>query len=1030
MGEQRREETKLGDDSSSPTGRWQEFRRLCHYYADCVRASERPSVKFSPDQEGKKYLTLPANPDFHRLARGETISIPVRSDSSKLLEALRKRKVDARLMIGSPLLRTDEEVVPVFIIETLPRLERGRLLLTPLSTVRANVGWLDRKEITGKKSEAQALLLEIVGIDESQREETNLAEVAQRLREHRPELWTRWKDPRGTWCSPLTDETIVGLSPELRFHKSLVIELREIARRSDEELDQTALAAVYPHERSLDAQRDPADGSSEEEPSMELVELAPLNPEQRRATRSSLRNGVTVLTGPPGTGKSQVVQHTLLNHLFRGQTALFASKNHAAIDAVVPRLNRLTDPDPLVIRPGAKGAKTFNWKTFVSDLLSRPGDSRIQYQLRESREELQGTLEERALTGRRVLELLELRERYGALNEERSRFEPIDLELLERCRKNRSPLKATELQEWLDHSQRGDRERSSAGWRRWLDRLIDWFEAHKPRSRKLGRFLLEVGVGEPLHRVSAESLGRVIAHLRVLEIDEELARLERQLRDVPAIGERTVALERSEQAHQQRLRSWLETAARAAGSNLPQPAVTAFQNIKAAIADAGGKIEPEKLGRQVTKQLKRVFEDILSHYPLWAVSNLSARSSLPLAPGIFDAVVIDEASQCDVPSTIPLLFRARRALISGDPLQLKPILSLSKTAERQFREQKSLGDLARWGRFLFTQSSCFDVARSTESLDRSRQLVDLRSHYRCHDAIIAYSNRLFYRGSLRVRTNADALRRPKRGHLGIVWSDVRGSVQRRGTSSFAPSLTEAIVQELGRLEKEGFEGEVGVLSPFRAQVNEISDQAHQRLQKSTLNRWHFAAATADGFQGGERDLILLALVGEPGWTSRFYSSDPNRFNVAVTRARAVLHVFGDGEWAQNSRDETVRKLYEAAREQEGRGDYDPRPELIGPVWEPALGKALLAEGIEWSSQYPACGYRLDFAIFTRKRKINIEVDGETYHRDPDGALREEDVHRDSLLRAAGWSIQRFWVYELREDMQRCVARVLEMMHEE
>ena len=54
-------------------------------------------------------------------------------------------------------------------------------------------------------------------------------------------------------------------------------------------------------------------------------------------------------------------------------------------------------------------------------------------------------------------------------------------------------------------------------------------------------------------------------------------------------------------------------------------------------------------------------------FPLWSVSNLSARSALPLVPGLFDLVIIDEASQCDIPSIVPLLARSKRAVLAGDP---------------------------------------------------------------------------------------------------------------------------------------------------------------------------------------------------------------------------------------------------------------------------------------------------------------------------------------------------------------------------
>jgi very-short-patch-repair endonuclease len=85
------------------------------------------------------------------------------------------------------------------------------------------------------------------------------------------------------------------------------------------------------------------------------------------------------------------------------------------------------------------------------------------------------------------------------------------------------------------------------------------------------------------------------------------------------------------------------------------------------------------------------------------------------------------------------------------------------------------------------------------------------------------------------------------------------------------------------------------------------------------------------------------------------------------------------------------------------------------------------EGIEYSQQYPTCGYYLDFATFPDGKKLNIEVDGEKYHRDRYGNLRAEDIRRDLILKADGWFVQRFWVYELREDMKKCIRKIKSLM---
>ena len=74
-------------------------------------------------------------------------------------------------------------------------------------------------------------------------------------------------------------------------------------------------------------------------------------------------------------------------------------------------------------------------------------------------------------------------------------------------------------------------------------------------------------------------------------------------------------------------------------------------------------------------------------------------------------------------------------------------------------------------------------------------------------------------------------------------------------------------------------------------------------------------------------------------------------------------------------------------------------------------------------QYPIAGRYLDLAILS-PRKIDVEVDGESVHRTAGGGRKDDDYWRDLQLRSLGWQVCRFWVYELREDLPRCVERVL------
>ncbi len=141
-------------------------------------------------------------------------------------------------------------------------------------------------------------------------------------------------------------------------------------------------------------------------------------------------------------------------------------------------------------------------------------------------------------------------------------------------------------------------------------------------------------------------------------------------------------------------------------------------------------------------------------------------------------------------------------------------------------------------------------------------------------------------------------------------------------------------------------------------------------------------------------------------------------NVAMTRARAVLHIIGNQSWAEGS---GIAHLTSLARSCRARTEH-VKPPTYESVWEERFDQALRAAGISTVCQHPVAHRRLDLAVL-QPVKIDIEVDGESTHRAASGRRKDDDAWRDIQMRAMGWKVLRFWVYELREDMAGCVQRV-------
>jgi very-short-patch-repair endonuclease len=92
-------------------------------------------------------------------------------------------------------------------------------------------------------------------------------------------------------------------------------------------------------------------------------------------------------------------------------------------------------------------------------------------------------------------------------------------------------------------------------------------------------------------------------------------------------------------------------------------------------------------------------------------------------------------------------------------------------------------------------------------------------------------------------------------------------------------------------------------------------------------------------------------------------------------------------------------------------------------WEKFFYEKLYQAGVRTMPQFQVGQYSLDLAIIDGDRKLDIEVDGVRYHRNWDGELLRKDQLRNMRLIEQGWDVKRFWVYEIRDDLEWCIEDV-------
>jgi very-short-patch-repair endonuclease len=206
------------------------------------------------------------------------------------------------------------------------------------------------------------------------------------------------------------------------------------------------------------------------------------------------------------------------------------------------------------------------------------------------------------------------------------------------------------------------------------------------------------------------------------------------------------------------------------------------------------------------------------------------------------------------------------------------------------------------------------------------------------------------------------------------------------------------------------------------------DRIQKELSSDIINQANLGAYTAHQFQGDARDVILVSLcVGPdiPPGSLSYLNQTANLMNVAISRARAVCHVFGNREFVNTC---GIPHIAALGRLRKMSADAGNSVGQFESPWEERLFEALFRRGMEPISQYPIAGRRLDIALIKDGIKLDIEIDGEAFHREADGKRKASDLWRDHQLRGLGWHVKRYWVYELKEDMEACVDDILKALN--
>jgi superfamily I DNA and/or RNA helicase len=177
-------------------------------------------------------------------------------------------------------------------------------------------------------------------------------------------------------------------------------------------------------------------------------------------------------------------------------------------------------------------------------------------------------------------------------------------------------------------------------------------------------------------------------------------------------------------------------------------------------------------GKQEDLFQKIDFKVLFTAFPVWLANLADIHDVLPLQKELFDLAIIDEATQCDIASSLPILQRAKRIVITGDPNQLRHLSFLSKDRQAALLGKYEVPmDTAEL--YDYREKSILDFVNA--KLTSQDQVIFLNEHYRSEPPIIAFSNETFYGGALHIMTE-----KPERNeHHSLTLHRVNALLQRR-----------------------------------------------------------------------------------------------------------------------------------------------------------------------------------------------------------------------------------------------------------
>ena len=736
----------------------------------------------------------------------------------------------------------------------------------------------------------------------------------------------------------------------------------------------------------------PVNASGQTEPDADpILLLSRSNYSQKQAIEAALRDRVSMIEGPPGTGKTTAILSIVANLIVRGKRVAVVSKNNSAIDNIKEELDALKLP------------------TFYLRL----GNSKIMQTLEETiKETVSKTLEQAAQLSDVSFEESELAGLYSQMKKMEADINRL-IVMKNQQQEDENQLRHLEKRQEAFHESREFpnlyryQRKALETLRKEIDRIahslqrLDESDAYFFWDRLLNRFRWKMS----REQFQADGL--------LLQFQLEHLYLKREIDQFASELERAGLLQKQKELAGLYTDQYIKSSLQALQKFLLS--YCSDEGYQTAAATILSCIKEGRICYECRDELRHVYPVILTTADalVYNFKDMLENGSK------IDYIIMDEASQCDLLAGIPVLYLANSCVVVGDQKQLSAITG------NPFGKLPVVDELYDYYRETFLSS-----VRKVWEL----QPTLLREHYRCDYSIINYCNKFYYDGDLIIYTDAheDAIQ------LLRVEQGKYTAISQSGTSFY---------NEREILSIEGLTGpklqNTYVITPFSGQGDQL--KSHFHCDKDICGTIH-------AFQGRGQDTVYFSTVfNDLRFANGHLAGDHCLFskelvNVAVSRSKKQFVLVSDTTYLRKKNEEmrnlieyieTYGKeipdktvclfdgLYQRMKAYTSTNQlhnvfeqtvYDhlqkychshPKVHFLLklPLADLVTDQAYLDENPEIKRFVLNKNTHLDFTLYNAVNNpiLVIELDGE-YHRKPD--QRERDAKKDAALAHMGISLWR------------------------